>query len=230
MPCKKEENKRSAVKNLYCNRYRFFVALLLRMTLPGRHAERTQVSAGIRTSDKAVRLQRNLMLSCNNRSYSICSDCHVASLLAMTYSLLIVHYSLRSLSGIPLSDCLRAPAAGYRNYATGALTPDGYGDYWSSSTFAADHSHAGYLAFNAANVKPLNNNPRSCGFAVRCVQHLQEVALLRIYSVARNSKKGVVPGCRKPAKKNPGTDRFRGSLVRLVRSMRMGKVASFRIL
>ena len=40
--------------------YRFFVALLLRMTSAGASCRANVVSAGIRTSDKAERLQRGL--------------------------------------------------------------------------------------------------------------------------------------------------------------------------
>jgi len=82
----------------------------------------------------------------------------------------IDHSSGTVLRGMLTSDCFPAPAAGYRHYGTGAYTPDGYGDYWSSSpTLSGDHG-AGYLAFNSGNVKPLNSNQRACGFTVRCVQ------------------------------------------------------------
>ena len=92
---------------------------------------------------------------------------------ATDYSLLTIPYSLRSsLSVIHPSDCYRAPAAGYRHNTTGAYTPDGYGDYWSSSSAASGNNRAGYLAFNSANVNPLNTYQRACGFPVRCVQHL----------------------------------------------------------
>ncbi len=74
------------------------------------------------------------------------------------------------LRGMLPSDCFPAPAAGYRHYGTGAYTPDGYGDYWSSSPALSGDHGAGYLAFNSGNVKPLNSNQRACGFAVRCVQ------------------------------------------------------------
>ncbi len=84
----------------------------------------------------------------------------------------IDHSSGTVLRGMLPSDCFPAPAAGYRHYGTGAYTPDGYGDYWSSSPALSGDHRAGYLAFNSGNVKPLNSSQRACGFAVCCVQHL----------------------------------------------------------
>lgn len=55
------------------------------------------------------------------------------------------------------------------------------GNYRSSSPFAADGanaSRAGNLNFNATWVNPLNNNARSNGFPVRCVQHLRPFSYL----------------------------------------------------
>ncbi|MEF9949594.1 MAG: hypothetical protein RR752_00260, partial [Mucinivorans sp.] len=61
------------------------------------------------------------------------------------------------------------PASGYRNYNTGSVdyaTTNGY--YWSSSVYNADNGRN--LNFNSSNVNPENNNNRSNGFPVRCVQ------------------------------------------------------------
>ena len=66
------------------------------------------------------------------------------------------------------------PASGYRTYTAGALTNVGStGVCWASSPFAAGNDNAGDLIFDARRVNPLDNNTRSYGFTVRCVQHLQ---------------------------------------------------------
>ena len=81
-------------------------------------------------------------------------------------------------------------ATGYRDRTgTGALTAVGTNGYaWSSSTFASGNINAGNLNFNASNVNPLNNNNRSYGFPVRCVQHLRP--FLHLGSVGRNGGTG----------------------------------------
>lgn len=71
------------------------------------------------------------------------------------------------------------PAAGYRHRDGGALTNVGAeGDVWCSSTYASGNINAGFLNFNATWVNPLNNNARSNGFPVRCVQHLRPFSYL----------------------------------------------------
>ena len=73
-------------------------------------------------------------------------------------------------------------AAGYRHVTTGALTNVGTnGNYWSSSSYAADNRNAGNLNFNSGAVNPLNNNNRANAFSVRCVQHLQARSSLRLF-------------------------------------------------
>lgn len=44
------------------------------------------------------------------------------------------------------------------------------GDAWSSSSYASGNYNAGYLAFNASLVNPLNGTNRANGLPVRCVQ------------------------------------------------------------
>ena len=62
-------------------------------------------------------------------------------------------------------------AAGYRSSSTGALFDVGVqGDAWSSSSYASGNYNAGYLAFNASLVNPLNGTNRANGLPVRCVQ------------------------------------------------------------
>jgi uncharacterized protein (TIGR02145 family) len=64
------------------------------------------------------------------------------------------------------------PASGYRNSISGAFTSTGSNGYaWSC---AVNSANAYYLNFNNTNVNPVNNNNRAYGFAVRCVQHLQQ--------------------------------------------------------
>ena len=65
-------------KNLYGG---YFSKQILRRSTPqndicGASCRTNAVSAGIRTSGKAVRLQQNLLVHYDNRSYSIYSDCH----------------------------------------------------------------------------------------------------------------------------------------------------------
>ncbi|MCM1151460.1 MAG: fibrobacter succinogenes major paralogous domain-containing protein [Alistipes sp.] len=73
---------------------------------------------------------------------------------------------------------LHAPASGYRNYQSGALTNVGTtGVCWSSSPLDAGSVNGGDLIFDAGRVKPFDNNNRSYGFTVRCVQHLQAAIL-----------------------------------------------------
>jgi len=62
------------------------------------------------------------------------------------------------------------PAAGNRNYSTGASYGQGaYGDYWSSSVPAAS-TYASYVNFISAGKLNTNTNYRVYGFSVRCVQ------------------------------------------------------------
>lgn len=62
-------------------------------------------------------------------------------------------------------------AAGFRDCTTGALLDVGMqGDAWSSSSYASGNYNAGYLAFNASLVNPLNGTNRANGLPVRCVQ------------------------------------------------------------
>ncbi len=66
-----------------------------------------------------------------------------------------------------------APATGYRNCATGALTEVGTGGfYFASSPYAADDYGASYLGFNSNEINPIWTNTRARSFAlsVRCVQ------------------------------------------------------------
>jgi uncharacterized protein (TIGR02145 family) len=62
---------------------------------------------------------------------------------------------------------LTLPAAGYRNYTSGALSNRGnYGYYWSSTEGGGN---AYCLYFFSSYVLPANNNFRTNGFSVRCV-------------------------------------------------------------
>ncbi len=80
---------------------------------------------------------------------------------------------------IQTSDC-HDIATGYRHNDTGALASVGASGYaWSSSSFGGTVPRdAGNLNFNATWVNPLNNNARSNGFPVRCVQHLRPFSYL----------------------------------------------------
>ena len=78
----------------------------------------------------------------------------------------------RTLRRIPLSDCLSAPAAGYRARETGILDAVGTGGHWwLSSSFATGNLHAGSLDFGTESVSSLGWLTRSYGVSVRCVQH-----------------------------------------------------------
>ena len=75
------------------------------------------------------------------------------------------------------------PAAGYRNYSTGAISNQGgNGYYWSGS--APSVSNGSNLNFNSTAVNTRNSNNRSYGFSVRCVlsQHLQPLKSLSFLS------------------------------------------------
>ena len=78
--------------------YRFFVAYrLLRMTCILVSSRGIADAVAIQISGKAVKSQRNLLVSYNNRGHNICSDRHVGptALLAMTpRSMVIIHYEL----------------------------------------------------------------------------------------------------------------------------------------
>ncbi len=74
---------------------------------------------------------------------------------------------------------LHAPAAGYRNTSSGALafaSTNGYA--WSSSPAFSGSVYAGMFNFHSGEVDPLNTGAyRGHARAVRCVQHLHEVAI-----------------------------------------------------
>ncbi len=78
----------------------------------------------------------------------------------------------RTLRRIPHSDCLTAPAAGYRVKSSGALACIGDESLlWSSSSnLPTSHNAAGFH-FHGVDVLPLSGNNRSYAFSVRCVQH-----------------------------------------------------------
>ncbi len=60
------------------------------------------------------------------------------------------------------------PAAGNRNYQSGAVGGQGTnGDWWSSTPYSESNGHN--LNFNSNNVNPVTNNYASYGFPVRCV-------------------------------------------------------------
>ncbi len=102
------------------------------------------------------------------------------------YSHLIVKLCIvcSPLRAIHSSDCFFAPATGCRNESAGALNAVGARCYsWSSSPFSATSSNGGRLWCTATDVNPLNNNNRSLGQSVRCVQHLRAVRLAALSRV-----------------------------------------------
>lgn len=65
---------------------------------------------------------------------------------------------------------LLLPAAGLRNYSTGASNNQGsFGSYWSSSVPAAS-TYASNVGFNSAGKLSPSTSGRALGFSVRCVQ------------------------------------------------------------
>ncbi len=77
-----------------------------------------------------------------------------------------------------------APATGCRNESAGVLNAVGARCYsWSSSPFSATSSNGGRLWCTTTDVHPLNNNNRSLGQSVRCVQHLRAVRLAALSRV-----------------------------------------------
>ncbi len=74
----------------------------------------------------------------------------------------------RTLRRIPHSDCLTAPAAGYRTEWSGALDNVGTNGGYRSSV--STDAKAGFLEFNASFLNPLNSGIRAVGRSVRCVQ------------------------------------------------------------
>ncbi len=71
----------------------------------------------------------------------------------------------------PFQRLLPLPAAGCRNESAGTLNAVGARCYsWSSSPFSATSPNGGRLWCTASDVNPLNNNNRSLGQSVRCVQ------------------------------------------------------------
>ena len=88
---------------------------------------------------------------------------------------------------------LHAPASGYRNYPTGALTQVGTsGHCWSSSPIGSAAT-ASFMEFYPANVRPEQSWYRATGFTVRCVQHLQAAFLKErfIFAPAKQLRPGV---------------------------------------
>ena len=86
--------------------------------------------------------------------------------LIIPYRLFIIHFSCHSFQRL-----LRSPAAGNRDYSTGAVANVGTnGNYWSSSSFKAGSFYAGCLNFNSGSVGPVKEGSRSIGRSVRCVQ------------------------------------------------------------
>jgi hypothetical protein len=86
-----------------------------------------------------------------------------------------LHPSLARSPGTSSGDSIqrlhRAPAAGYRLNASGALTSVGTeGNYPSSSPNLSGNHTTGIMSFNASNVNPLNSGTRSSARTVRCVQ------------------------------------------------------------
>ena len=90
-----------------------------------------------------------------------------------------VSYLSQSVPGLPLQASpghsfqrlLFAPAAGYRNESSGALTNVGArGAYWASSSYAAGNINASHLTFGSGDVNPLNTANRANALSVRCVQ------------------------------------------------------------
>ncbi len=74
---------------------------------------------------------------------------------------------------------LLLPAAGYRNYTSGAVTNQGTnGNWWSSTPYNGSNGHN--LNFNSNNVNPVNNSNSANGFSVRCVRS-EFVALLLFF-------------------------------------------------
>ena len=64
---------------------------------------------------------------------------------------------------------LKLPAAGHRDYSTGATGSQGtYGYYWSSSPYSTD---ARYLYFSSTYVNPAYDNYRAYGFTLRFLQN-----------------------------------------------------------
>ncbi|MCM1151185.1 MAG: fibrobacter succinogenes major paralogous domain-containing protein [Alistipes sp.] len=69
---------------------------------------------------------------------------------------------------------LHAPASGYRNYMTGAISGVGtQGLCWSSSPVAAGSGSACFMEYRSDYVRTETGYYRSSGYSVRCVQHLQ---------------------------------------------------------
>ncbi|MDE6046035.1 MAG: hypothetical protein K2G10_01875 [Alistipes sp.] len=66
---------------------------------------------------------------------------------------------------------LHAPASGYRNLTTGALTSVGANGYsWSSSAMSASSTEGCRMVFDASRDYPMGNTARAYAFPVRCVQ------------------------------------------------------------
>ncbi len=82
---------------------------------------------------------------------------------------------------IPHSDCSFAPAAGYRNYTTGALTSvSAVGRCWGSSSFSTGSYFAASLHGTATEISPVHQGYRAHAFSVRCVQASAKVALFTL--------------------------------------------------
>ena len=90
------------------------------------------------------------------------------------FALLAVCHPVGALATPPLwhstnGTLITAPASGYRNNGSGALTNVGSnGNYWSFAPIS--QTNARNLNFNSGNINPLNNNNRANGFSVRPVR------------------------------------------------------------
>ncbi|WP_455592573.1 hypothetical protein [Bacteroides sp.] len=75
--------------------------------------------------------------------------------------------------GFIISNCFAFPASGLRDYPSGVFWGVGIRGYsWSSSSTGIGSRNSGNLNTGDTNVNPLNNNNRTYGFPVRCVQEL----------------------------------------------------------
>ena len=85
-------------------------------------------------------------------------------------------------------------ASGYRNSNSGGLNAVGTNGYsWSCSPNSATSVNGSNLNFNSGNVNPENNDRRSNGFPVRCVQENLRAARGENFGLW---KKGSGTGCR----------------------------------
>ena len=150
--------------------------------MPSEHRER-----GHPNKRQAVRLQRNLPISCSQSTFQhlFGLSCRFAPRDDEAGMSLFIKKSFR----YSPKRLLRAPATGYRADESGVLSGVGaHGNFLSSSSLSVTSVTATGLHFQFDRVQPLPGLWHAAGRSVRCVQHL------RLLRFQKKVKSGLAAG------------------------------------